>query len=309
MLVPRRADATTLPEALNLQMQRFPPAERASRIGNLLESSRRGELSLDQCFIIQERGKVIGVILAVVQSDGTIFVWPAETHRKLSPPNFARDVRALLYRQVCEIVDRPPAWIGQALLDDDQREVSREMQANGFPKLTNLLFMHRPLANPLPQSPGNVRLTSESLDEATNLDRFLSVLDATYIDTCDCAEVTVARRTAKDAFAAHKLTGSFDPVHWKIYQHNGVDVGILLLTVHYPELVWEVVYFGVGATHRGHGFGRAIVWDGMRQAQAGAGTEMVLAVDTRNTFAIALYDELGFTEFDRRIVHARFTKS
>ncbi len=305
MLSVCRADAATLPEALSLQMQRFPHAERADRIRNMLESSGRGEISLDDCFLLQEGGRVIGVITLVRQKDGTVFVWPAEVSSRLSPPNYARELRAALYAQARSIVDEPGSWIGQALLDSDQRQVSREMSEHGFPRLTDLLFLHRSLTAPIEANTGAEPLESVPLDEAANRDRFVRMLDATYIDTLDCPEVTAGMRTADDAFESHKLTGRFDPQNWHLYQFDGQDVGLLLMSEHLPERVWEVVYFGVDARFRGRRFGHAIMLDGMRRAQQHGASEIVLAVDVRNTLAIKLYQKLDFEEFDRRIVHAR----
>lgn len=310
MLPVCRADAASLPEALSLQMQRFPHAERADRIRNMLESSRRGEISLDDCFLFQEAGRVIGVITLVKQKDGTVFVWPAEIAPRLSPPNYARELRAALYAQARSIVDAPGSWIGQALLDSDQRQISREMNEHGFPRLTELLFMHRSLSVPVEIKPAAQSLRSITFDEASNRDRFARALDTTYIDTLDCPEVTAGRRTADDALESHKLTGRFDPQCWRLYQQaDGQDVGLLLLSEHLPERVWEVVYFGVDSRFRGQGYGLAIMLDGLQRAQQTGGSEVVLAVDVRNTLAVSLYKKLGFEDFDRRIVHARISQA
>ncbi len=310
MLPVCRADAATLPEALGLQMQRFPHAERADRIRNMLESNRRGEISLDDCFLFQEAGRVIGVITLVKQKDGTVFVWPAEIAPRISPPNYARELRAALYRQARSIVDAPGSWIGQALLDSDQRRISREMAEHGFPRLTELLFMHRSLTLPVSPASAAEPLQSIAFDEAANRARFARTLDATYIDTLDCPEVTAGCRTADDALESHKLTGRFDPQRWRLYQQaDGQDVGLLLMSEHLPERVWEVVYFGVDSRFRGKGFGMGILLDGLQRAQQTGGSEVVLAVDIRNTLAISLYAKLGFEEFDRRIVHARISQA
>lgn len=308
MLPVCRADSATLPDALSLQLQRLPAAERSERVQQMLEASRRGEMSLDDCFLFRERGRVIGVITVIRQKDGTVFVWPAEVSGRISPPNFAREIRAALYAQARAIVDEPSSWIGQALLDQDQRQSGQEMSENGFPRLTELVFMHRSLTKPLEIPAGLPPVESIPFDENSNRARFIHTLNATYINTLDCPEVTTGLRTADEALDGHKLTGIFNPQRWRLYQSAGQDVGLLLMSEHSPEKVWEIVYFGIDARFRGRGLGLAIMLNGLSLAQQSGTPEAVLAVDIRNTYAIQLYRRLAFEEFDRRIVHARISQ-
>lgn len=305
MLTARRATTAELAAALKLQVQRFSKQERAERLEDLHADSQRGNISLRDCFIVADRRRVLGVLLLVQRPDGSITVWPAEVQRRLSPPSDVKAIKELLYQEARQFVDHGDGWIGQTLLERKDKQQSADLAANGFPALTELMFLHRSLTEPR-RLPGRLpKLSSVRFEDAATHDRFARVLEGSYIGSEDCPELNCSSRTGRSALDGHKFSGPFEPQYWRLFQHGGEDVGVLLLSEDTTDLVWEVVYFGVAASHRGRGFGRAILWEGLKIAQAAGGQEMILAVDVRNRHAIGLYEELGFEEFDRRIAHAR----
>jgi hypothetical protein len=66
-----------LEEALQLQLQVFSESERSDRIQQLFSSVQRQIISLDDCLVYRRGDRIVGVLLLVSQSDGTIYVWPA----------------------------------------------------------------------------------------------------------------------------------------------------------------------------------------------------------------------------------------
>ena len=135
----------SLVEALRLQLQAFGEADRLARIEQLLDSEKRQIVSLDNCLVCRRGSRIAGVLLLVNQSDGTVYVWPAETLAGLHPEDDA-GIRRALYLEAVRVVDSPKNWIGQSLLETDQDEQSRELAENGFPRLTDLVFMNRPVS-------------------------------------------------------------------------------------------------------------------------------------------------------------------
>ena len=305
MLTARRATSTELAEALKLQVQRFSKQERAERLEALHGDSQRGDISLKDCFVVTDRRRILGVQLLVQRPDGSIIVWPAEVQRRLSPPSEVKAIKERLYHEARQVVDHGGGWIGQTLLERKDKQQSADLAANGFPVLSELLFLDRPLSEPIIVPSRVPQLSSITFEDSTTHDRFAQVLEESYIGSEDCPELSHSQRTGFSALDGHKVSGQFDPKYWRLFQHSGEDVGVLLLNEDEPDFVWEVLYFGVSSRHRGHGFGRAIVYAALKIAQAAGGQEMILAVDVRNRHALSLYEELGFEEFDRRIAHAR----
>jgi ribosomal-protein-alanine N-acetyltransferase len=62
----------------------------------------------------------------------------------------------------------------------------------------------------------------------------------------------------------------------------------------------EVVYLGLAPEARGRGLGRALMLHGLGLVQQRPERVMALAVDQRNTPAVALYARLGFRTVRRR---------
>lgn len=302
---------TSLNEALRLQMQVFSESERSSRIEQLLESDRREVVSLDNCLICRSGSRIAGVLLLVSQSDGTVYVWPAETLGGLHPEDDS-EIRRALYEEATRVIDAPEIWIGQSLLETDQEEQSHELEENGFPRLTDLVFLNRSV---LSDGDDSVSIdasiselwSSEPFDEPTNGSDFAALVEQTYESTCDCPELN-GTRDGRESLESHRQAGSHSADLWRLFRHEGQPAGLLLLTEHPPEAVWEVVYFGVAPQFRGLGFGKLILEAGIELAQQNGILEIVLAVDIRNAPAMRLYEQLKFTQFDRRIVHARIRK-
>lgn len=305
-----RAGAS-LDEALRLQLQSFDEAERSARIEQFHESEQRGVVSLDNCLVCRRGSRIVGVLLLVSQSDGTMYVWPAETLGGL-PPQDDLEIRRALYEEATRVVDAPGVWIGQSLLETDQAEQSQELAQHGFPRLTDLVFMNcsvpvLPEGAELVESPRTELWASEPFDESANGAEFAALVEQTYESTHDCPELN-GTRDGWESLESHRQAGEHSPERWRLFRHEGRPAGLLLLTEHPPEAVWEVVYFGVAPRFRGMGFGKRVLEAGIDLAQANGIREIVLAVDVRNSPAMRLYEELSFTQFDRRIVHARLRK-
>lgn len=304
MLSVRCAIAAEVTAALMLQFKRYSLEERNERLQNLLAAKQRGE-SQFECLVAVNDFEVVGAQLLVQQSDGTLYVWPVEFEKAFARTPQAKTTRAALYALAEQRFRASGSWIAQTLLELDRDKQSAEMTQHGFPYLTDLLFLGRPYvgSDPLPELPLN--LPSLSFDETSNGERFARVLEATYEGTLDCPELNAGERTGRNALEGHKLAGQFDARGWRLFQQDGQDIGLVLLTQHVPDPIWEVIYLGVVPSARGRGLGRVLLIDSLRYALAHGAWEMVLGVDARNSPAIALYEQLGFTQMERRLVHAR----
>lgn len=302
---------TSIRDALQLQLQSFSTSDRSARIEQFLDSQRRQIVSLRDCLICRKNNQIMGVLLLVSQSDGTVYVWPAETRGGLHPDDDAA-IRRALYQEATRVVDSPGIWIGQSLLETEQDAQSRELSEYGFPRLTDLVFMNRSIEPAsenvvMNDTTGDLFWPSEPFDEATNAADFAKLVEKTYESTCDCPELN-GTRDGWESLESHRHAGVYSAERWRLFRHEGRPAGLLLLTEHPPEAVWEVVYFGVAPEFRGLGFGKRILEAGIKLARNCGVSEIVLAVDIRNLPAMRLYEQLDFEQVDRRIVHARLQK-
>lgn len=290
-------------EAVELQLQYLELKERRRQARELLESVDSGLVKLD-ALTVQSPNRVEAAQLLVTQPDRTMFVWPAVSRRGLNPVR-AAEYRRLLGIESRRLFDASRCWIGQTLLDTDQRRESRELREAGFPHLTDLLFLHREFDAAPPDENSPIELAVDVFDESSNANLFAKTLEQTWIGTLDCPELD-GSRTGQEALVSHRLSGTFDPSRWWLFRLQGEVAGVLLMTAHPPDRrVWEVVYLGVVPEFRGRRLGRLILGYGLQQAQCAGAEEVVLAVDTRNRPALDVYKRFDFREFDRRLVHGR----
>ena len=69
---------------------------------------------------------------------------------------------------------------------------------------------------------------------------------------------STARVDIDDVIAGYRATGVFRAENWLIVQHDGQDVGVLILADHPQARHWELVYMGLVPEARGCGWGREI---------------------------------------------------
>ncbi len=294
------------PTALSLLFRDVEEDKRVARIDEILHLASVNELNLNGLLWAKIGDKPVGVGLIDFHSDATAFVWPPVVKHDLSSINesiSANTITDAILKDLGRRIDDSGVWIGQCLLEPERSWDREQLSRNGFKHLTDLIVLQRELSSGLPpRSP--VDFETVVYDPTENHDRFVHVLEQTFVGTLDCPELN-DMRTASEAFASHQLSGEFDPAKWKIFRLNEVDVGLLLMNDHSDQKAWEVVYAGVTPEARGHGHGREILLSGLYEARS-SGKELVfLAVDIRNSHARKLYKSLGFIEISVQAVHLR----
>lgn len=272
-------------------------AEREAQTQEFLESINGGKDDRHQILIAREGKTLVGAGVLIFTDSATAFFWPPFTKN-----NACAD--AILQEMVTRI-DRSEVSIGQSLLDPRQLNQRKILTRNGFPHLTDLLFMRHPLTT-IDQSHlrEEERLQWVKYDEQQNRQRFLDILDQTHQASHDCPVLNDIR-TAEESLESHRSSGDSDQQHWYLFHREGVDLGVLLLSEHRADTVWEVVYMGVSPEQRGHGYGSAFILHGLQLARANQQAAVILAVDYKNSYAIKIYEELGFVRQNTLSVHAR----
>lgn len=186
----------------------------------------------------------------------------------------------------------------QALLEPEARRKRELLVGAGFRRLASLAYLERGVLYPWvdPPRPDEAEWLPYGPDTAA---RFAAVVQATYIGSRDCPELT-GLRPVEDALAAHRASGVFDPARWELAQIGGAAVGCLLLAQLAHGPVVEVVYMGVVPGWRGRGVGDLLLRRALAQARGLRAERLTLVVDERNEPAQRLYRRFAFAPLGRR---------
>ena len=277
------ADASEVDQ--NLQIDEFLATIKADQNGR------------KQLLIARENGILLGAGVLVFTDAATAFFWPPFTSRT--------DCAAALLQEMAARIDQSEISIGQALLEPGQLNLRRLLTQNGFPHLTNLLFMRHPLTDVRLSEPLKTeQIQCVRFDGQANRHRFLELLEQTHQLSFDCPALNHCR-TTEESLESHRSSGDSDQKYWYLFQRDHTDLGVLLLSEHRDENLWEVVYMGVAPGQRGKGYGAAFIEFGLRQAVAHNQSGLMLAVDHKNSYAIKIYEKSGFIRQHTLSVHAR----
>jgi mycothiol synthase len=185
----------------------------------------------------------------------------------------------------------------QSLVPGDAPTPQSLLLRSGFRRLTELLYLHKPIRRPPPaELPAG--FTWVRFDESRH-DRFADTIAASYVDSLDCPGLS-GTRSMREVMAGHRAAGAFDPDLWFLLHDGTSDVGVILLSVIPESGHLELTYLGVPAASRGRGFGDLMVRHAIATAFARGFDTLTLAVDSGNAPALRLYQRYGL-----RRSHAR----
>jgi len=315
--------------ALSLLFSHLPSGQREEHLESALAALERQELSLEHLFVARDGQEILGVVLAVLRPGGAVFLWPPVARAGCR----SDDVSASLLESVAARVDEQGAQFTQCLLDPSDTRGRSALDAGGFPYVTDLILLSRPIGEDdveavkrvvkvegveQPESehgfdtstisttltPSTLSFESYSADSHA---AFARLVERTYQGTLDCP-VLARLRGGEESLEAHRATGRFSPEAWRLYRAQGQEIGVLLLAEHPDRDLWEVAYLGVIPEARGRGVGRAILRDGLALAQRSGRSAVEIAVDAGNAPALDLYRELGFVDVRRFAVHLRVSQ-
>jgi GNAT superfamily N-acetyltransferase len=175
--------------------------------------------------------------------------------------------------------------------------------AAGFRDVGDLLYLtadlkavtQQPLRSPLG---GPLALLPHSPQD---FDRWVPLVEKTYINSLDCPAVDGLRPTREVLIGYQDIGVPRDD--WSfLVQHEGRDVGCLLLADHSPAKHAELVYMGLIPEVRGRGWGVFVAQEAQRIAAAAGAEHLVLTVDADNRPALRNYQAAGFRFWEQRAI-------
>jgi len=299
--------------ALEVLYRRVPEAVRYRLIVEVLDEAKRGEIDLSGLWVARERaGQIVGALLTQPLAGKAAAVWAPEVKSSWRRPTLAVG----LLQAALASLKSGGFRLAQAVLDESAgARAARDLKRGGMPHVTELLYLERDTALPLPPVKGKPPLgdLSDWSRACWSLEwqpfepglesEFRSVLQATYEGSLDMPELEGAR-ALDDVMEGHRATGRFVAERWQLGRIPGTPeaVAVLLLTEVPSHDVWEVVYLGLSPAARGRGLGRVVVQHALDLARTHV-PWLKLAVDCRNIPATRLYQSTGFVLRDRRAVH------
>jgi mycothiol synthase len=288
-------------EALEILYRKVSSAIRAGLIANALAEAEAGRIDLSGLWVSRRRGRIIGALLTQPLAGRAAAVWAPEIELSWGRSALATS----LIRNALEDLRSRGFRIAQALVDASApASATIDLIRGGLPSITALTYMHRDTGRPLGLGSSRIKPAFDWRDFAPETEaEFRKVLQETYIGSLDMPELD-GIRSLDDVIASHKAAGRFDPSRWRVGTLPGEPeaAGVLLLSEVLDRPSWEVAYLGLTPQARGRGFGKSAIAYALDLARPHV-TRLELAVDDRNHPARKLYDDAGFTSFDRRTVH------
>ena len=246
--------------------------------------ARSGERTCAAAMIIESPGRV-----------GFLFHSAAETVG-VDGESLTNLVRAISVNAIGE----GKAFV-QAALTLGQDADEKILRSVGFEFLAELIYMRTKLEQPVRQVSQDGlswRRYGQFDDE-----QLAEVIQATYAGTLDCMLLRYVW-PIEDVIAGHKGSGVFCPQSWWIVDCGGRPVGCVLANDATAGGSSEVIYMGVVEQFRGRGLGEVMLQRVAADAIDRGLTELTLAADSRNHYAMKIYVGHGFQETARRRMYA-----
>jgi len=289
--------AETVADALRLVLGDLPPDQVEDYIRRLTADICSGEIPREGLLEARRGPDRVGAAWFQDLGGRAAMVWPP----RLVPGEAAATATRLLDAG-CELLARSGVCVAHALLATVTPEDDTVLRAAGFSPLAALLYLgcEEP-AFPKEEPEGPLQFTPFDPAEEERLAR---LVEATYVGTLDCPAMN-GLRPIEDVLAGYRTAGSFAPDRWVFVQHEGRDVGCLLLGDFPREGNIELVYMGLIPSSRGNGWGKVICRHAQWLTGRAGRPRLVLAVDEANRPALAMYASAGFRAFDRRTVYLK----
>ena len=192
----------------------------------------------------------------------------------------------------------------QALIEPSDNGQEAVLVDSGMTLLADLIYTKRDLLScpPGPQS-GREDLHWRNYKQFTEAE-LGEVISRTYADSLDCPALRGVREVS-DVIAGHKCSGVFCPEAWWIVGcgDEGSPAGCILVNDLAKAPSADIVYMGVVPEFRRRGLAAAMLERSIAEASERHCEAITVAVDSRNHYAIGVYERFGFVEIHRRLAY------
>jgi ribosomal protein S18 acetylase RimI-like enzyme len=289
--------------ALLRAAEAWPAADRGVQIASVLATASRRPPRFVLITTMDQAGDSLptGAVLAECLPGRAAVVMSPQLTPQLSEVE-ASDLGPQLLFAIDDLLREQGILLAQALTLTHSAPATKMFLAAGYRLVGDLLYLAATLDDarhlqPTPP-PYPVELVSHP---ASDHDRWIPLIDETYLQTLDCPAVDGLRPT-RDVLAGYLDIGRPRDDWWFIVRHQGRDVGCLILADHHPSLHAELVYMGLIPEVRGRGWGVYLAQEARRLAAQTPAQQLVLSVDSSNTPALRHYQSAGFRFWEQRTI-------
>jgi GNAT superfamily N-acetyltransferase len=283
---------------LQFAFQHLAPNESALRIGTIMQQYQSGQIDLSGIFQARHENSLVGAMYAQSRPDGSVMFWvPAMAKGFPLEP---------MLEPLVQFCRSKNAFAAVALADRNQPFDEQTFCAAGqFRFLSDLVHLATEI---LPNEPleKSHRLQfvplSDYLEDID--DRLTRLVKKTYLHSLDFPDL-MQIAPVESVLQGYKAGSLFRPELWFFLQHEGADVGVLLLTDVPPDQ-FELTYMGLIESARGQGFSGEIVRFAKTITSRENRSLLLTSVDEKNIPACQSYLSHGFKAWDRKKVYARF---
>ena len=279
--------------ALLLVLADVPSDDRAQ---NALEIEA-SDAAFEGLLAAERESRLVGAIWAQPQVGRNVIVWPPQLAD--GEPEATADE---LLARALDFATRQGAKLAQSLVTHQAERSTARLRRGGFEHMADLVYLLA-LDASFPESPAETELSFEAYD-AGNHDRFVGIVEETYVGTLDCPALDGVR-DCQEVLAGYRATGEFDPSNWLLAKFDGRDAGCLLLADHPRMNHAELVYMGLAKWARGRKWGRDLARRAQWLARCLSRRGLLAAVDAANHPAVDAYAETGFHVWDRRAAYLK----
>jgi GNAT superfamily N-acetyltransferase len=287
-----------LETTLCFAFQHLSSNELPLRIEAVMQQHQSGQIDLTGIFQAKYENLLIGALYAQCRPDGSVMCWvPTMEHGFPLKP---------ILESLMQFCRSKNAFAAVALADRHQSFDEPTFCAAGqFRFLSDLIHLAVEIAPSDSHAQQHrlqfVPLSDYSSKTAERLTRLVKITYQHSLDFPDLMQIAPV-----EAVLHGYQTGSlFRPELWFFIQHEGNDVGALLLTDISAEQ-FELTYMGLIESARGQGFSHDIVSFAKAIACRWNRTLLLTAADAQNVPACQSYLAQGFRAWDRKKVYARF---
>ena len=267
-----------------------PSGKPAARVTDLLTQAKHRESSLEPCAAVYQDGELVSACVALEPPGAAALVF-APIHGQGATDDLAT---VIALRAIQESAWARSVRLLEILVDPDALTSASTLLASGFRRLTRLLYLVRGDSGPcmtVDELEGHSWVSYSPASEPL----FRAALEATYVQSLDCPELTGLRSTS-DVLAGHRATGIFDPSRWWVVKRGDAPAGVLLLNGIVGQPALEIVYLGVAQASRGTRVADALLSRAVAEMRRANARQLALAVDERNGPARRMYARWGFVQ-------------
>ncbi|MBI5724920.1 MAG: GNAT family N-acetyltransferase [Planctomycetes bacterium] len=274
---------------------------------NLLERYQAGEQKSNRFWRATDRGRCVAVAMVFVGKGRVGFL----LHSSVNWPEVDRQAACELIGRICSDALTGDLAMVQSLIHVPAVADEDMLRQAGLEFLVELIYMSLDIRKAAAGAAGAVQEPAELAWKCHgqgqyNDEQFGRLIKETYRGTLDCPRLPGVRRI-EDILASHKASGLFTPQCWLLAEWAARPAGCVLVNDSAVGESAEVVYLGVVPEFRGRRLGKILLARAIAQASLRRRERMLLAVDTRNTYALNIYLTAGFTPTGRKKAYVMFS--